>query len=319
MGLSHLDKVFFGDAANAVKTDKHTSVYRMQDETGEGYMTCYPVFEGVHIIYNDFHMKSCYSKCLPQKDMIEINHCREGRIELEFEDGTYAYIETGDLAIALKDMFCTSSSMPLNHYHGISVVIDITKAAKSLSNAVEDISFDLIQLRDKLYAANKYYIMRANEAINNIFLQLYKIPEAIKEDYIKIKILELLLFLKSIDFSEVSKNRPYYLKCHVETVKDIMQFITQHIEKHITLADLSVRFHMPLTTMKTCFKGVYGTTIYAYMRTFRIQSAAYMLKETRYSIMEIAGKVGYDNASKFSSAFRDIMGVSPLEYRKSVV
>ena len=32
--------------------------------------------------------------------------------------------------------------------------------------------------------------------------------------------------------------------------------------------------------------------------------------------VEIAGGCGYDNSSKFASAFRDIMGETPAEYRK---
>ena len=32
-------------------------------------------------------------------------------------------------------------------------------------------------------------------------------------------------------------------------------------------------------------------------------------------VLDIAGQFGYDNASKFAKAFRDVVGVSPREYR----
>ncbi|SHN74834.1 AraC-type DNA-binding protein [Desulfitobacterium chlororespirans DSM 11544] len=96
--------------------------------------------------------------------------------------------------------------------------------------------------------------------------------------------------------------------------------MTGNIQKHYTLEELSARFEIPLTSMKTCFKGVYGTSVFAYMRTYRMHQAAVLLRTNRReSVAEIAGRVGYDNPGKFAMAFKKIMGKSPLEYRKSFV
>lgn len=43
----------------------------------------------------------------------------------------------------------------------------------------------------------------------------------------------------------------------------------------------------------------------------------WLLLETDQSIAEIAGQVGYQNASKFSEVFRQFAGVTPSEYRKT--
>lgn len=42
-----------------------------------------------------------------------------------------------------------------------------------------------------------------------------------------------------------------------------------------------------------------------------------LLVTTKLSIAEIAGMVGYENPNKFSAAFKEIIGQSPSEYRKS--
>ena len=47
-----------------------------------------------------------------------------------------------------------------------------------------------------------------------------------------------------------------------------------------------------------------------------MMSAAKILKDTNKNILEIAGDYGYENGSKFSAAFKKVMGVSPSEYRK---
>ncbi len=50
-----------------------------------------------------------------------------------------------------------------------------------------------------------------------------------------------------------------------------------------------------------------------------MNAAAAMLKQQPYvNVSEIAGLVGYDSPSKFAAAFKQVMGKSPLEYRKSI-
>ena len=44
--------------------------------------------------------------------------------------------------------------------------------------------------------------------------------------------------------------------------------------------------------------------------------AAKELINTNKSILEIANFVGYENGSKFAKAFKDIVGVSPMNFRK---
>ena len=41
-----------------------------------------------------------------------------------------------------------------------------------------------------------------------------------------------------------------------------------------------------------------------------------LLRRSDESVLAIAGQLGYDNASKFARAFRQVMGVSPSDYRK---
>ena len=39
-------------------------------------------------------------------------------------------------------------------------------------------------------------------------------------------------------------------------------------------------------------------------------------QEPQTSVAEIAGRVGYDSASKFAAVFREAKGKTPLEYRR---
>ena len=57
--------------------------------------------------------------------------------------------------------------------------------------------------------------------------------------------------------------------------------------------------------------------LYTYVRTEKMRSAARMLRETNESVLTVAMEHGYSNGSKFAKAFRDVMGMTPRQYRKT--
>ena len=161
--------------------------------------------------------------------------------------------------------------------------------------------------------------MRAGAKIDHIFSELYDIPDHVRLPYFKIKVLELLLFLETLEAPAASEERPYFYKTQVDKIKDIVSLQTQNLERWYTIEELSQKFEFPITSMKQCFKGIYGVSMYAYMKEYRMNAAALMLKNTDEPVIAVTGKVGYTNPGKFSAAFRSVLGVTPTEYRKSVV
>lgn len=153
--------------------------------------------------------------------------------------------------------------------------------------------------------------------VEHIFGELYRVPEKIRIPYFKVKILELLLYLDTMTIPGTVGERPYFYRTQVEKVKAIRRFLAEHISEHYTQEALSHRFDIPMTAMKTCFRSVYGTSIGSRLAGYRMNAAAeLLLRERELSIAEIGGRVGYDNAGKFTVAFKKIMKLTPSEYRK---
>lgn len=312
----------YGAGTGIVFEKKNYKVYHIKNHTGEGIMTRYAVFPGVDVYYNDIHLSDSFDDDkLPRVGIVEINHCLAGRFECEFLNRTAAYLGEGDLAINMLTNVLRSSWFPLSYYKGISVLVDIPRAAgtvEAISKAFGGIAVDL-GCFDRLCKDNTGFIMRSTDAIQRIFSELYTVPEAMKSSCLKIKIMELLLFLSSEELLERQEKRPYFSKVQVETIKEIKEYLTENVDRHVTLNELSERFRIPLTSMKLCFKGVYGCSVSQYMQDYRMQMAAALLRGTSESVTEIAGRAGYVNVSKFSAAFRQYAGSAPLEYRKKNV
>ncbi len=104
----------------------------------------------------------------------------------------------------------------------------------------------------------------------------------------------------------------------VELVHEVHEYLLQHMEERITIEELARIFHINTTTLKAVFKSVYGNSLAAHIKEHRMERAAELLRSTDLSILEIAGRVGYDSQSKFSAAFKSAYQVLPKEYRKAV-
>lgn len=295
-------------------------IMRLSDDSGEGMMTVYQVFPGACLMYNDFHMKECISGFQTDMNLLCIDHCREGRIEQEVGADTYSYLEAGDLRVDQRIHHTGRVSFPLCHYHGISIGFDMNMAVKELPNVVNGFSVNLYELQKKYCTDAKPFVIPGEPAIQHIFSELYHVPVKIKKDYFKIKVLELLLYLDALELSGNTRERPYFYKGQVEKIKAIQALLTKDLTKNYTMEELSEQFDIALTPLKNCFKSVYGSPIFTYMRIYRMNYAAALLKmDKNLKVAEIAGMVGYDSPSKFASAFHQSMGKTPLEYRKSFI
>lgn len=112
---------------------------------------------------------------------------------------------------------------------------------------------------------------------------------------------------------------PDYTAAQKEVADRAQEIIMTNLERHITIAEFAQTLHASPTQIKVCFHKVYGQPIYSYARSQRMEAASRLLTETDESILEIAGKFGYENGSKFARAFRTVIGVSPSEYRRRVL
>ena len=84
---------FFDQKVQKTTGKNNRTIYKMNNETGEGIITQYIILPGIQFFYNDFHMSNGQNQNkLPHADVLELNHCREGRFECRFANGTYQYI-----------------------------------------------------------------------------------------------------------------------------------------------------------------------------------------------------------------------------------
>ncbi|WP_010283675.1 response regulator transcription factor [Bacillus timonensis] len=148
--------------------------------------------------------------------------------------------------------------------------------------------------------------------------QMTKIEETIL-DYYNIKI---YYQIEDVNNQELYK---VYERCKREVerqikispiVKQAITYIQQHYQdSSLTLERTAEELHITSVYLSRMIKHELGVTYVNLLTQMRINKAVDLLKTTDLSIRDIAETVGYDSQHYFSTTFKKVVGVSPLQFK----
>ena len=92
------------------------------------------------------------------------------------------------------------------------------------------------------------------------------------------------------------------------------KFIFDNYRSKITISDICDDIGCSKSTLITCFKKEYGTTVNNYITNVRLTEAVSMLKMGERNIGEVAAETGFSDQSYFSKVFSAKYGIPPSEY-----
>ncbi|HWJ92362.1 MAG TPA: AraC family transcriptional regulator [Flavisolibacter sp.] len=91
------------------------------------------------------------------------------------------------------------------------------------------------------------------------------------------------------------------------------EILLQHIGEPITIKALSRKVAMNECYLKKGFKEMFGTTIFDFYQSQRMEHAKYLLYEKGLTVTEVSVLLGYSSISHFSTAFKKHTGLKPCE------
>lgn len=98
-----------------------------------------------------------------------------------------------------------------------------------------------------------------------------------------------------------------------DKVAKAREILIQHIGEPITIKELSRKVAINECYLKKGFKEMFGTTIFDFYQSQRMEHAKYLLYEKGMSVTEVALFLGYSSISHFSTAFKKHTGLKPCE------
>lgn len=290
---------------------------RILNETGEGTIRFVTVMPGVYLSFNEFNMARCFTGFAFDGNHISVNHCRAGRIEQALPGGTYSYTARGDLRVSDFVGHAGTYVFPTEHYSGVAVDFDIDVCEEPIRCMLDGFPVSVRALRKKFCHAGLPFVLHDCSAAEHVFSELYTIGQESLRVFAKVKMLDLLLLLDRVDGDDRGRQVEYFQRAQVEGVKRACALMVADLTRSYGVGELARLVGLSTTALKSCFKGVYGMPPYTYLRTYRMERAAEMLRQGELSVSDIAVTVGYGSPSKFTAAFKALMGVTPSAYRRA--
>lgn len=98
---------------------------------------------------------------------------------------------------------------------------------------------------------------------------------------------------------------------------ELLNYIVTHSNERLTLEELAQMCSYNTSYFSRRFKNFAGMTFREYLKKVRMEKAKAMLRSTNIEISDIINRTGYTDRTKFFTHFKDVTGVTPLQYRKS--
>ncbi len=111
------------------------------------------------------------------------------------------------------------------------------------------------------------------------------------------------VFLQKEDFNE-------------HLTEQVLAFLKENVYKSLTVSDICKALHYNKSYLFKQFKSATGYSIMSYFTNLKIEEAKRLLRETNWTVTQIADKLSFDTPNYFSKTFKKITNYSPLRYRK---
>ncbi|MEM9648176.1 MAG: AraC family transcriptional regulator, partial [Bacteroidota bacterium] len=137
-----------------------------------------------------------------------------------------------------------------------------------------------------------------------------------KRMYMESQVISLLL-LQIEQFCDIHKNtssKPVSKK-NMDKMYMVKEMLETNFKKSDTLVDIAKKVGTNEFTLKTCFKELFGVSVFQYWKGLRLEAAKSMLLEEGLSVQEVSRKIGYKNPQHFTTAFKKQFGVVPSRLR----
>ena len=120
------------------------------------------------------------------------------------------------------------------------------------------------------------------------------------------------------DMEELRASEPQYNAIDTERIKTMMEFIQDNCGEKLTLEQIAASASISTRECTRCFKRSVSLSPIVYLTQCRVRNATKLLKETSMSIIEISEECGFSSPSYFGKVFRELVGITPKEYRNSM-
>ncbi len=249
------------------------------------------IIKDCRIFYNisgiaDIFIENQHYKCVPNS----LFYCRPGSIYTLKSTGVKLISLNFDLTQKRNTHTVADSPISVLNNHSIpSVDFDNVSDSEFINSHLfvthaDECSEPLQKILDEFSTQKIYYRENASALLKGILTQLHRY---------------------SMESSVSSTN----------AVSKVIAYIRANYDKPLNNKMLSSMTGYHEYHLNRLFLKHTGTSVHKYVLNIRINEAKKLLLNTEFSLTFIAEKIGFNSNTHFSSYFKQVVGISPLDFR----
>lgn len=119
--------------------------------------------------------------------------------------------------------------------------------------------------------------------------------------------------------SNKAVNTPMQLKFESELLNEIILYINENIYSPLNVSDLCDHFAISRSSLQSLFRNYVYTAPKEYISNLKLDKSKVLIKESKYTISEIATILGFSSIHYFSRRFKQRFGINPTDYANKLI
>jgi len=284
--------------------------WQYPSQLGQGFVRNVQLREGLHLHLADYQ---------PHEDIITFSSDREHPLEYTFHLAESSQTS----AEAMPYDFFGSGIAPGERHQKyakqrmqwVSVHIDpeifqsfVGQPNEFLPPALQHLVGD----RDREFYTR---LGRATPAMRVALQQIWQCPYqgVAKRMFLDSKVMELMALIVEDEIEAQQGKQPVSTlnRDDVERIHYAKEILQANFDEPPSIAQLARLVGLNECTLKRGFRACFNTTVFGYLRQYRMEQAKVLLMQGRMNVHQAAQAVGYASQSRFASVFRKTFGVNP--------
>lgn len=177
------------------------------------------------------------------------------------------------------------------------------------------LSQDVINFQHPVSFSKLFPVANRSRAVLEALLQ-HKYTGNLANIFVGAQAQMLLLYsLDDLEEKQIETSSAKFLSNDADKEKLLKarDILLQHISEPITIKALSRKIAMNECYLKKGFKAMFGTTIFDFYQSQRMQHAKNLLYEKGLTVTDVSIQLGYSSISHFSIAFKKHTGLKPCD------
>ena len=222
---------------------------------------------------------------------LEIGFCYEGDGFMAFGEAEMRFSGREYLFIDVEGFMKKFLNNPVKAEKMIQRIY--SKALFLKENESPSIAAKILKIMNIMREGEEFYIEESSGVLAALLVEIARLNRASPEDRVE---------------EETGKL--------TNMITRVLDFVSYHYMEDIRIEDLAKICHISETHFRRVFTSHMKVSPLEYINSVRIHTACEFLQKTDIPVADIAHKCGFTTNSTFNRNFRQIMGVTPVEWRK---